>query len=412
MTFSFTDEVISDAFVSTAVRNPGIVIRVLADWTQRAKDGRQQVGRLADAGLPNLQVRYKRDQPYIWDARSDRLRWSYHASRGMLHHKTLSVVVDGMPWCLACGSFNWSGGGRTGYENVVIVSGECKSCRDLMSRMDAEFRALWSDERESFSPEGAQAYYDFIKRSAGNAVANSDGRGMTPNPLSGLGQLMSTSKSATPLESKEGAVTLDDSDVADVLIAFSARRYNEARGGNGYAEINRQRQILLRLPSGKRKRAPLTITSLALDLIYRARPGDTLRVAMYGLSRRVAEYEALIDATRRGVNVRLLLDRKVGRRTAESLLQVASRESLPITVKAGRRVMHEKYIVNKDGATVLTGTANMSTDASERHSEHRMLIFAKPHAGPLILGGFRENLGSSPGFRYLKNTRRAEARLV
>jgi phosphatidylserine/phosphatidylglycerophosphate/cardiolipin synthase-like enzyme len=36
--------------------------------------------------------------------------------------------------------------------------------------------------------------------------------------------------------------------------------------------------------------------------------------------------------------------------------------------------MHQKYIVNVDAATVLTGTANMSTDASMRHSEHRIRV--------------------------------------
>ncbi len=35
--------------------------------------------------------------------------------------------------------------------------------------------------------------------------------------------------------------------------------------------------------------------------------------------------------------------------------------------------MHQKYIVHPEGQTVLTGTANLSTDASQRHSEHRIL---------------------------------------
>jgi PLD-like domain len=37
-------------------------------------------------------------------------------------------------------------------------------------------------------------------------------------------------------------------------------------------------------------------------------------------------------------------------------------------------MMHEKYIVNVDTATVLAGTANMSTDAWGRHSEHRIKV--------------------------------------
>jgi phosphatidylserine/phosphatidylglycerophosphate/cardiolipin synthase-like enzyme len=37
-------------------------------------------------------------------------------------------------------------------------------------------------------------------------------------------------------------------------------------------------------------------------------------------------------------------------------------------------MMHQKYIVHEETATVVTGTANMSTDASSRHSEHRIRI--------------------------------------
>ena len=50
------------------------------------------------------------------------------------------------------------------------------------------------------------------------------------------------------------------------------------------------------------------------------------------------------------------------------------KEKLPIHLRAtGRKTMHQKYIVHPEGQTVLTGTANLSTDASHRHSEHRLL---------------------------------------
>jgi hypothetical protein len=40
--------------------------------------------------------------------------------------------------------------------------------------------------------------------------------------------------------------------------------------------------------------------------------------------------------------------------------------------------MHEKYIVNPLAVTVLTGTANLSTDASARHLEHRIRVSGQP----------------------------------
>ena len=62
-------------------------------------------------------------------------------------------------------------------------------------------------------------------------------------------------------------------------------------------------------------------------------------------------------------------------RTLSRLAEVAyGEQQLPIHLRAtGRKVMHQKYIVHPEGATVLTGTANLSTDASDRHSEHRLL---------------------------------------
>lgn len=34
--------------------------------------------------------------------------------------------------------------------------------------------------------------------------------------------------------------------------------------------------------------------------------------------------------------------------------------------------MHQKYVVHPESCTVLTGTANMSTDATRRRTEHRL----------------------------------------
>jgi phosphatidylserine/phosphatidylglycerophosphate/cardiolipin synthase-like enzyme len=372
MTFSFTDPRIADSLVAAA-QQPRLTIRLIADWTQRADDGNQQVGRLAELGLPNLRVRYKKDQPYIWDASDARMRWSYHASRGMLHHKTLSVVVDGEPSRLVCGSCNWSAKAADSYENLLIVTDSTAGCRELMSRMEKEFEAIWSDDTASLSPDDAQRHYEAIAETyrqqavAAPGPMNSEASG----PVGPLRVLNSRGDTRSGSAFEEGGI---EPIPPNILIAFSARRPNEEHSRAGYAESNRRRHITLSTPGGRTKRVPLTISTLALDVIYRARPGETLLIAMYGLSTRVPEYGALLNAARRGVRLRILLDRKVGKRAAESLSRVRLREDLPIRVKTGHRMMHEKYVVNVDAATVLTGTANMSTDASMRHSEHRIRV--------------------------------------
>jgi phosphatidylserine/phosphatidylglycerophosphate/cardiolipin synthase-like enzyme len=99
-----------------------------------------------------------------------------------------------------------------------------------------------------------------------------------------------------------------------------------------------------------------------------------LAVALYALSARVPEYGALLDAARRGVQVRVLLDAVVGRAIHGQLVAVAGREGLPIEARFASRTMHQKYVVHPDSKSVLTGTANFSTDSSLRHSEQRLLI--------------------------------------
>lgn len=116
------------------------------------------------------------------------------------------------------------------------------------------------------------------------------------------------------------------------------------------------------------------LSVLALDLIGRAAAGETLKVALYALSARVPEYGALLDAARRGVQIRVLLDADVGRAIHRQLVAVTGRENLPIEVRFANRTMHQKYVVHPESQSVLTGTANFSTDSSMRHSEQRLLI--------------------------------------
>ena len=107
MTFSFTDETIARLLVDVVTKRPNVTVRVIADWSQGSEGAGRQVRTLADLDHPHLRVRYKNDQPYVWEPTVGRIRWSYHASRGLLHHKTLAVLVDGEPHMLVCGSFNW-----------------------------------------------------------------------------------------------------------------------------------------------------------------------------------------------------------------------------------------------------------------------------------------------------------------
>jgi phosphatidylserine/phosphatidylglycerophosphate/cardiolipin synthase-like enzyme len=379
MTFSFTDQKIADLLAASAVQHPSMTVRVLADWSQRIRARGQQVGHLEKLNLPNLQVRYKNDQPYTWDPAGGRLRWSYHASRGLLHHKTLCVLVDKCPWKLACGSFNWTANATKSYENLLVLSAQQTGSRELISRIELEFEAMWSDGRATLAPEEADFHYKAIlgefRHDATvlprDIVGWPHGKGERLRTLNPSWYPSSESETDS-FNSQESPATIQK------YVAFSARRPDETMAQRGYAELNRTQHFSLRKPSGRTKHVPLTITNLALDTIFRAASGDVLKIAMYGLSIRVPEYGAFLDAARRGVRLFVLLDGNVGAEVIGRFAIARLVEDLPIEVRAGRRMMHQKYVVNPNSCTVLTGTANMSTDSSTRHSEHCILVRGCP----------------------------------
>jgi len=390
MTFAFTDQQIADELVRAATCHPSLTIRVLADWSQRTPARGQQVSRLADLGLSNQRVRFKKDQPYRWDGVGAKLRWSYRISRGLLHHKTFCVLVDGRPWKLIAGSFNLTRHAANSYENLLIVTAEDPESRQLMSRIELEFEAMWSDGRATLSPEEAELHYQAI------TDAYRQDPSISPTAVVGVGHGIGEPVPILDAEcypsekSKEYTGNGgENSNSPEVLIAFSSRRCEQDRGEAGYAEANRIQRFWLCKPLGKNKHVPLTLTNLALDTIFRAQPGDTLHVAMYGLSVRVPEYGALLDAARRGVRIFLLLDGSVGAELVGRIAIARQLESLPIEVRTGCKMMHQKYIVHLNSHTVLTGTANMTTDASGRHSEQRILIRGCPALAGQFLADFQ-----------------------
>jgi phosphatidylserine/phosphatidylglycerophosphate/cardiolipin synthase-like enzyme len=369
MTFSFTDACIAAALLDIARSRRNVSIRIIADWRQGAPAPGHQARRLEDAGLPNLVVRYTYDQPYRWDSRRGQLRWSYSSSRGLLHHKTLGILLDGEPWQLVCGSFNWTTKAREGYENVLAVRASSDEERELMFAVEYEFEAMWCDGRVTLSPEEARAHYARIMeeyrkdpaKPAATITGIGRGADVPLRVLTGSGDGNHASSRAPPPGSR-------------LNIAFSSRAVFPDSGTRGYSPRNANRRFLLQKPSGRFKSVPLMLSVLALDVIGRAAAGDTLKVALYALSARVPEYGALLDAARRGVQIRVLLDAVVGRSIQRQLVAVTCRENLPIEVRFANRTMHQKYVVHPEARSVVTGTANFSTDSSLRHSEQRLLI--------------------------------------
>jgi phosphatidylserine/phosphatidylglycerophosphate/cardiolipin synthase-like enzyme len=377
MMFSFTDAVLGGLLETIARDNDSVYIRVIADWKQGSQYLGSQVKRLEELRLQNIEVRYKADQPYKYDKERHRLCWSYRTSRGLLHHKTVSVRVNNRPSVLICGTYNWTNRATKNYENLLIFKWIDKKYRSLISRLDLEFEALWKDASATMSASDSLFHYKAIKHHFD--------KDPDVNPQIVIGKIPMTGgkldkEYRTNLEVTKFAI--DD----DACIAFSSRRYMDDRSGNGYAQENRQQMVVQ--SNGRRK--PLTITQISLLAINGAVSGEHIYIAMHGLSPRVPEFSAIIDAARRGVHCELILDGKTSGLSAVRLEEIADNEALPLDIRVTSRFMHQKYLVHLEKNTVMTGTANMSTDASVRHTEHRMLIRNEPELTKRFLEDFAE----------------------
>jgi competence ComEA-like helix-hairpin-helix protein len=115
-----------------------------------------------------------------------------------------------------------------------------------------------------------------------------------------------------------------------------------------------------------------TLSSAAVDLIRRAKPGDTVKLAMYGLSANTPEYRELVEAAARGVRFKIVLNKAYNESVAGALHRLGE-QGLPIEVRLMRgKTMHEKFGVLNDDC--FHGSANMSGSSEEKHSEDRFLV--------------------------------------
>jgi len=81
--------------------------------------------------------------------------------------------------------------------------------------------------------------------------------------------------------------------------------------------------------------------------------------------------KALADAHRRGVDVKVILD-KSNRTKNYSSADFLAHEGIPTWVDTGRTIAHNKIMII-DGATVITGSFNF-TKAAETHNAENLLV--------------------------------------
>lgn len=383
MCFAFTDRQIAQALLDLCRSHKSLTLRIVADWNQSARGAPTVLEGMAAENLPNLFIKFKLDVPYRADT-TGRLRYSYAASLGMLHHKTLLVAVDGVPQVMSLGSYNWSMRGRQAYENMLLSDDPA-----LLTAFAAEFAALWSDHRLSAATDRARI---IMARLKSEAVNGADLR--APDRLADILGVLQGEGAPPPEPPRQPAD-------APVMVAFSGSRPTGIAATAGHALAHDRRRIDLLRPSGQRKPAPLTLNTLALEAIRSVPTGATLKIAIYALSPRVPEFAEILAAARRGVHLQVLLDGTIGARMANLLCGLAAREGTRVDVAMTRRRMHQKYLCCPDIGLVLTGTANMTEDATGRHSDHRILWRDAPDLARAFTADFETILGRL-GARSLK----------
>ncbi len=165
------------------------------------------------------------------------------------------------------------------------------------------------------------------------------------------------------------APRLDD-DVARAF--FSSKGYDDTTAGTGYAAEHAGSTVPVMGADGTVAQKPATLSAGVIDLLNRAKPGDTVKLALYGLSASTPEYAAIVDAASRGVAFKVVLNAAYNAGVAAALKQLGV-AGLPVQVRIQKaKTMHQKLgVVNDD---VFHGSANFSSSASSKHSEDRFVV--------------------------------------
>ena len=114
--------------------------------------------------------------------------------------------------------------------------------------------------------------------------------------------------------------------------------------------------------------------SEALVVKVIASASQSLRLAGYSFTSPVV-VKALMEAKRRGVDVRVLIDDRGNRSAAsQSAQRLITGAGIPLRVISVYAIHHDKYIV-VDGKTTETGSFNYSQAAAKSNSENVLVIW-------------------------------------
>lgn len=480
MIFEFQSDDVEKAIVEAARQNPNVTFRIIGDSSQASPSGGNALPSILDQKLPNVQVKFKKDFPYVWDEATGRPKFNHGSTQGLNHHKGFATFIEGKPDRLVTGSFNWSNTANDkNYEDLAVFRAVDASTRNAIAEYGAEFKGFWNDPNASLSPNAFANFkreqtdamlvahnrpktpgaprpddtpppYAPLLRAAfdANGFRTSDSRALTDllgpkvakevaadrkkyGRFDSAAELLERVPSArqvdaaklAQLEFGSGVVSINNASAdeldragftqkqalaivkargergdfesveallqvpgvtparvkslegrltaVDVEGFFNSRPFGAASGSTGYGPAG-SRTTPAADPTGAIKPARASVTVGATDLFNRAKAGDTISVAMYGMSGTSPEYRSLAEAARRGAKVRVVLNDDYTAPTVAALKALAA-TGLAVEVRVQKaRTMHEKFGVVGDD--VFFGSANFSESSSTKHSEDRFTV--------------------------------------
>ena len=148
--------------------------------------------------------------------------------------------------------------------------------------------------------------------------------------------------------------------------------------------------LALLLPVGCAVQQPGVVTSPSIEVAFSPEAGaealvvkvlasaqQTIRLAGYSFTS-PAVVKGLVEAKRRGVDVKVLLDDR-GNQGQSSLvaMRMITEANIPLKVISAYAIHHDKYIV-VDGRHTETGSFNYSQAAARSNSENVLVVWNNP----------------------------------
>jgi len=159
--FEFQSDAVEKTIIDLAKLNPNVTFRIIADSGQASESGGNALPPMVALGLPNLQVKYKKDFPYVWSDALKRPNYNHGSTSGLNHHKGFTTLIDGRPDTLLTGSFNWSSTADTkNYEDLTIFQNRDAASRGPIEQFSREFAGYWNNPNAALSPNDFKNFKD------------------------------------------------------------------------------------------------------------------------------------------------------------------------------------------------------------------------------------------------------------